>query len=126
VILLKARKHQSDRIRFVYASDRTLSQMGGFDAVFCMAVRRHAGRYSFEDFEERALFLETLVRPGGLLVIHNSPYRFGDTAGRGSYETIPVAAPRDIGSFLPDGVTEVESDGSIFRKLKSDRATMAG
>jgi 2-polyprenyl-3-methyl-5-hydroxy-6-metoxy-1,4-benzoquinol methylase len=126
VILLKARKHQSDRIRFVYASDRTLSQMGGFDAVFCMAVLRHAGRYSFEDFEERALFLETLVRPGGLLVIHNSPYRFGDTARRASYETIPVAAPRDIGSFLPDGVTEVESDGSIFRKLKSDRATMAG
>jgi 2-polyprenyl-3-methyl-5-hydroxy-6-metoxy-1,4-benzoquinol methylase len=126
VILLKASKHQSDRIRFVYASDRTLSQMGGFDAVFCMAVLRHAGRYSFEDFEERALFLETLVRPGGLLVIHNSPYRFGDTARRASYETIPVAAPRDIGSFLPDGVTEVESDGSIFRKLKSDRATMAG
>ena len=126
VILLKARKHQSDRIRFVYASDGTLSQMGGFDAVFCMAVLRHAGRYSFEDFEERALFLETLVRPGGLLVIYNSPYRFGDTARRASYETIPVAAPRDIGSFLPDGVTEVESDGSIFRKLKSDRATMAG
>jgi 2-polyprenyl-3-methyl-5-hydroxy-6-metoxy-1,4-benzoquinol methylase len=126
VILLKASKHQSDRIRFVYTSDRTLSQMGGFDAVFCMAVLRHAGRYSFEDFEERALFLETLVRPGGLLVIHNSPYRFGDTARRASYETIPVAAPRDIGSFLPDGVTEVESDGSIFRKLKSDRATMAG
>src|SRR5262249_14750069 len=24
-----------------------------------------------------------------------------------------------IGSFLPDGVTEVEPDGSIFRKLKS-------
>jgi hypothetical protein len=35
---------------------------------------------------------------------------------------VPVDAPRDIGSFLPDGVTEVESDGSIFRKIKSPKA----
>lgn len=84
-----------------------------------MAVLRSAGHYPFEIYEERALFLETLLRPGGLLVIHNSPYRFGDTARKYSYETIPVDASRDIGSFLPDGVTEVEPDGSIFRKLKS-------
>jgi len=118
VVLLQARKHRSDRIRFVYASDRILSGLGGFDAIFCMAVLRSAGHYPFEIFEERALFLETLVRPGGLLVIHNSPYRFGDTPRKYSYEIIPVAAPRDIGSFLPDNVTEVEPDGSIFRKLE--------
>jgi hypothetical protein len=118
VILLKARKHRSDRIRFVYASDRILGGLGGFDAIFCMAVLRSAGHYPFEIFEERALFLETLLRPGGLLVIHNSPYRFGDTARKDSYETVPVDAPRDIGSFLPDGVTEVEPDGSIFRKIE--------
>jgi hypothetical protein len=99
-------------------SDRILSGLGGFDVIFCMAVLRSAGHYPFESFEERALFLETLLRPGGLLVIHNSPYRFGDTARKYSYETIPVAAPRDIGSFLPDGVTEVEPEGSIFRKLE--------
>ena len=106
VILLQARKHRSDQIRFVYASDRILSGLGGFDAIFCMAVLRSAGHYPFEIFEERALFLETLLRPGGLLVIHNSPYRFGDIARKDSYETVPVDAPRDIGSFLPDGVTE--------------------
>ena len=61
VILLQARKHRSDRIRFVYASDRILSGLGGFDAIFCMAVLRSAGHYPFEIFEERALFLETLV-----------------------------------------------------------------
>ena len=85
VVLLKAMKNRSDRIRFVYASDRILKRLGGFDALFCMAVLRSAGLYPFEIYEERALFLETLVRPGGLLVIHNSPYRFGDTARRGSY-----------------------------------------
>jgi trans-aconitate methyltransferase len=89
VILLQARKHRSDRIRFVYAGDRILSGLGGFDAIFCMAVLRSAGHYPFEIYEERALFLETLLRPGGLLVIHNSPYRFGDTARKDSYETCP-------------------------------------
>src|SRR5262245_45714230 len=111
VILLQARKRRSDRIRFVYASDRILSGLGGFDAIFCMAVLRSAGHYPFEIYEERALFLETLLLPGGLLVIHNSPYRFGDTARKYSFD-----ASRDIGSFLPDGVTEVEPDD---RKLKS-------
>ena len=125
VILLKAMKRRSKRIRFVYASDRILRRLGGFDAVFCMAVLRSAGHYPFEIYEERALFLETLVRPGGLLVIHNSPYRFGDTARKWSYETVPVDAPRDIGSFLPDGVTEAEPDGSIFRKLDAGELALA-
>jgi hypothetical protein len=66
VVLLKAMKNRSDRIRFVYASDRMLKRLGGFDALFCMAVLRSAGHYTFEIYEERALFIETLVRPGGL------------------------------------------------------------
>jgi trans-aconitate methyltransferase len=106
--LLKAWKKRSDRIRFVYSGDRILSRLGGFDVVFCMAVLRapkkqqRLGNYPFEVFEERALFLESLVRPGGLLVIHNSMYRFSDTAHRGSYDRIPV--------------TEVEPDGCLWRK----------
>jgi hypothetical protein len=50
VILLQARKHRSDRIGFVYASDRILSGLGGFDAIFCMAVLCSAGHYPFEIF----------------------------------------------------------------------------
>ena len=120
--LLKAWKKRSDRIRFVYSSDRILSRLGGFDVVFCMAVLRAAkkrqrlGNYPFKLFEERALFLESLVRPGGLFVIHNSMYRFSDTSHRGAYDRIPVAAKHDRGVFLPDGVTEVEPDGCLWRK----------
>jgi trans-aconitate methyltransferase len=65
VILLQARKHRSDRIRFVYASDRILSGLGGYYSNFSMAVLRRAWHYPFEIFEERALFLETLLRPAG-------------------------------------------------------------
>jgi 2-polyprenyl-3-methyl-5-hydroxy-6-metoxy-1,4-benzoquinol methylase len=120
--LWKARKHRSERIRFVYTIDRLLASFGGFDAVFCMAVlRTHkrkkiAEHYPFRRFEERALFLESLVRPGGLLVIHNSTYRFSDTAHRATYETIPIDAHYDK-VYLPDGNTETTPDGCIFRKL---------
>jgi hypothetical protein len=120
--LVKAWKKRSDRIRFVYSSDRTLTRLAPFDVVFCMAVLRapkkqqRLGNYPFEVFAERALFLESLVKPGGLFVIHNSMYRFSDTAHRGSYDRIPVAAQHDKGVFLPDGVTEVEPDGCLWRK----------
>ena len=120
--LVKAWKKRSDRIRFVYSSDRTLTRLAPFDVVFCMAVLRapkkqqRLGNYPFALFAERALFLESLVKPGGLFVIHNSMYRFSDTAHRGSYDRIPVAAQHDKGVFLPDGVTEVEPDGCLWRK----------
>jgi hypothetical protein len=124
VNLLKARKHRCERIRFVYASDRALNGFGGFDAVFCMAVLRTwkrariADSYPFDRFAERALFLESLVRLGGLLVIHGATYRFGDTAHQCTYEAIPVTARQDTKVYLADGVTEAISEGFIFRKLK--------
>ena len=123
--LLKAMKHRNDRIRFVYAIDRILSGFGGFDAVFCMAVLRTSKRdliaehYPFDRFEERALFLKSLVRPGGILVIHNGTYRFSDTAYRCAYEPIPMAAIYDK-VYLPDGVTQAKPDGGFFRKLKPE------
>ena len=79
-----------------------------------------AEHYPFERFEERALFLESLVKPGGVLVIHNATYRFSNASYRCAYETIPVAADYDK-VYLPDGITEAKPDGCIFRKLKPDR-----
>jgi trans-aconitate methyltransferase len=121
--LLKAMKHRNDRIRFVYANDRILNGFGGFDALFCMAVLRTSKRdhianhYPFDRFVERVRYLESLVRPGGLLVIHNATYRFGDMAHRWAYETIPVVATYSE-VYLPDGITKAKPDGCIFRKLE--------
>jgi SAM-dependent methyltransferase len=124
VTLLKARKHRTDRIRFVYAGDRILSGFGGFDVVFCMAVLRTSKRgswavhkhYPFDRFVERAQFLESLVKPGGLLVIHNAAYRFSDVPRRFTYDTLPPVVQRRDKVYLPDGVTEAKPDGCIFRK----------
>jgi Methyltransferase domain len=118
--LLKAMKHRNDRIKFVYASDRILNRLGEFDALFCMSVLRSSRRYQmyypFERFAERAVYLESLVRTGGLLIIHNSTYRFSDTVRRYAYETIPVTTRHDP-VYLPDGVTEAKLNGIIFRRL---------
>jgi hypothetical protein len=118
--VIKARKYRSPRIRFVYALDSILNSFGGFDAVFCMAVlrtsKRKRKRYPFERFAERANYLESLVRPGGLLIIHNATYRFSDVGRRYTYETIAVDAAHDK-VYLPDGITEVKPDGCIFRKI---------
>jgi hypothetical protein len=78
---------------------------------------RIADYYPFDRFAERALFLESLVRPGGLLVIHRATYRFGDTAHRWAYEAIPVATTQGAKVYLPDGITEVTPEDCIFRKL---------
>jgi 2-polyprenyl-3-methyl-5-hydroxy-6-metoxy-1,4-benzoquinol methylase len=123
VNLLRARKHRNNRIRFVYARDRSLSNFGGFDVVFCMAVLRTAKKhvdqhYPFDRFVERARFLESLVKRGGLLVIHNAAYRFSDAPRRFGYDTIPLVAMHDK-VYLPDGVTETTPDGCMFRKLGS-------
>jgi SAM-dependent methyltransferase len=122
VNLLRARKHQTHRIRFVYARDRILSGFGGFDVVFCMAVLRTSkkGRvyryYPFDRFVERARFLESLVKPGGLLVIHNASYRFSDAPRRFTYDTVPVVAEHDK-VYLPDGMTATKPDGCMFRRV---------
>jgi SAM-dependent methyltransferase len=124
VNLWKARKHRGDRIRFVYAGDRILSGFGGFDVVFCMAVLRTAktGRrglrkyYPFDRFMERAHFLESIVKPGGLLVIHNAAYRFSDVPRRFTYDMLPLVSEHDK-VYLPDGLTEAKPDRCMFRKL---------
>jgi hypothetical protein len=131
--LIKASRYQSHRISFVYASDRILSALGVFDAVFCMAVlrtskrKRIAHHYPFERFAERANYLESLVRPGGLLIIHNATYRFSDTTRRYTYDAVPIDAMHDK-VYMPDGITEVAPDGCIFRKrstLKNAQAETA-
>jgi SAM-dependent methyltransferase len=122
--LLRARKHQNRRIRFVFARDRILGGFGGFDVVFCMAVlrtpkkRRIGQYYPFDRFAERARFLESLVKAGGLLVIHNATYRFSDTRPRFIYDRLPLATAHDK-VYLPDGMTETTPDGCMFRKVGS-------
>jgi hypothetical protein len=98
--LLKAMKRGSDRIRFVYANEKTLSSRGLFDAIFCLTVLRDTRldalpsireAYPFERFDERVRFLHSLLRPQGLMIFYGNMYRFCDTTVANYYEVIPLA-----------------------------------
>jgi SAM-dependent methyltransferase len=93
------RRHRSDGIRFVYASDRALSSRGLFDAICCLTVLRDTRLddepsirdvYPFERFNERVRFLHSLLRPAGLLVFYGNMYRFRDSSVAQDYEMIPL------------------------------------
>lgn len=97
---LARRRFDRPRIQFVHSEDGRLTQLAPFDAIFCMAVLRTRGAarnkfraraiaaYPFSRFEEQVLFLDDLLRVGGLLVMHSTTYRFRDTALAPRYEVI--------------------------------------
>jgi hypothetical protein len=76
-------------------------------------------RYPFGRFDERVRFLDTLLRPGGVLVFYGNMYRFGDTSPAQRYETIPVAhspVGKNI-TFARDGTNDgAQYLDALFRK----------
>ncbi|MGH6824212.1 class I SAM-dependent methyltransferase [Methyloceanibacter sp.] len=95
----RARRHASDKVRFVYARDRALSSRGLFDVIFCLTVLRDSRldddssireSYPFERFDERVRFLHSLLRSAGLLVFYGNMYRFRDSSVAHDYEVIPL------------------------------------
>ena len=103
-----------------------------YDAAFCMAVfvrwqlkEDHAvascaPHLSFDDFDRTVAQLAACVRPGGLLVIRHSMFRFDDTTSASGFRPLlhlPVTEeffPR----FGPDNrrLPDQSSEAVIFRK----------
>ena len=122
-----------DRTSFVYSTRRAIRARGPFDAIFCMAVLQRTPHtvegegitslqdiYPFEKFERQISELDSLLRPGGLLIVHHAQYRVRDTTVGARYTllTVPDLPPDrlplfDRNSVLIPGGTR---DGSIFVK----------
>ena len=73
-----------------------------YDAIFCMAVLRHADLTEaercdpllrFEDFERAVGDLARCLKPGGLIAFRHSNFRFGDTAVATGFDTMLRLAP---------------------------------
>jgi len=126
------------RIAFAVASSAEDLDTASCDAVFCLAVFRHeklkAGPATrcdplirFADFERAVTELARCLRPGGLLVLRNSYFRFRDTAiadrfdvvGRFTTVAYPDAPLYDRHDRLMPGTAE---DQAVFR-LRSPAAT---
>lgn len=122
------RRYGGNGIRFTYADDKALAALAPFDVVFCMTVLRDTAldretsikdRYPFDRFDERVRFLDSLLRPGGLLVFYGNMYRFADTSVAKGYDTLPLAhipVGKNI-TFARDGINDgVQYLDALFRK----------
>jgi len=92
--------------------------MAPFDAIFCMAVLQRTPHsveakgltdltplYPFQKFEAQLREFDEWLKPGGVLVIHYTQYRFGDSPISEGYTALAEQpAPVPTGPrFGPDG-----------------------
>ena len=83
-----------------------------FDAIFCLAVLCHGDLtisgaqrsdplLRFEDFELIVADFERCLKPGGLLFLHTTSFRFADTASARKFD---IALEAELSDLAPDGV----------------------
>ena len=93
------RRARDRRISVAAASDAMREPTAGYDAIFCMAVFRHGDLaqagvercdhlVSFECFDDAMAGLARCLKPGGLLFIRHSNFRFCDTRSFSDFEVV--------------------------------------
>jgi hypothetical protein len=102
----KCRRRNTDpRNEFLWPPESLAG--GDFDLVFCMAVLQRSpsqhtrtknvsDAYPFEKFEHELEALDRHIRPGGLMVLYHTFYRFGDSRIAQSYEPCPQSIPDPV------------------------------
>jgi SAM-dependent methyltransferase len=103
----RALQEGDERMAFAVASSARAEPAGRYDAVFCLSVLTHgdltaAGALRsqplmrFTDFERAVGELARTVKPGGLLFLHTTNFRFCDTAQFGDFEVVLEALPDQL------------------------------
>ena len=121
-------------IEFAQAGGAQGEPPSHYDAIFCMAVFRHgdltgqrrqscADLINFDAFERTVAGLSKCLKPGALLVIEHSNFRFEDTATSQAFECIRRRAraaweEERTPLFGPDNLAlpPPEEIGTVFRK----------
>jgi SAM-dependent methyltransferase len=105
------RKFGAPRLHFIYSRDEDVAAQGPFDVIFAIAVLRVRGNRTtnlpFARFAERIAFLDTILSPGGILVLVSTTYRFVDTETGNRYEKLDTSwQPKRLQKCLrPDGAS---------------------
>jgi len=119
-------------IRFLCSGSVTDLETESFDAIFCMAVTRHATLevlkpdrcddvLPFARFDSLVTQLARCLKPGGYLAIWNSHFRFADTHAAAGFDVVMNGPPHrtKTGPFYGpdnrriDGTAYLEA---VFRK----------
>jgi SAM-dependent methyltransferase len=97
---------------FTVAGSTTHLPDASYDAIFCLAVLRHGGLQEgpaprcdhllrFADFSALVADFARCLKPGGLLAIAHSNFRFADTPTATAFEVVLRATPGQPGSQTP-------------------------
>jgi SAM-dependent methyltransferase len=99
-------------ISFAAAATTKDELASSFDAIFCLAVLCHGDLTAsgaqrsdpllrFEDYERMVADFERCLKPGGLLLLHATSFRFGDTASARNFD---IALETELSDLAPDVV----------------------
>ena len=105
-----------DRMAFEVGSTTLAEPAGHYDAIFCLAVLCHGDLtvtgaqasdplMRFDDFERTVADFARCLKPGGLLFLHTTNFRFCDTRAAAAFETVLEAEPAQMAPdvlFGPD------------------------
>jgi SAM-dependent methyltransferase len=103
----RARAGNATRMSFCTAATTDGEPSNAFDAIFCLAVlclgdltthkaQRCDPHLRFANFENVVSDFARCLKPGGLLFLHTSNFRFGDTAVARDFDVVLEAAPEQL------------------------------
>jgi SAM-dependent methyltransferase len=106
-------RREPDRgLNFMVAGSTAHLPDASYDAIFCLAVLRHGGLQEgpaprcdhlirFADFSALVADFVRCLKPGGVLAIAHSNFRFGDTPAATGFDVVLHAMPGQPGSQTP-------------------------
>ncbi len=103
----RSRLEGDQRMAFAVGSTTLAEPAQHYDAIFCLAVlchgdltvtgaRRCDPLMRFEDFERTVADFARCLKPGGLMFLHTTNFRFGDTATAAEFEAVLEARPEQM------------------------------
>jgi 2-polyprenyl-3-methyl-5-hydroxy-6-metoxy-1,4-benzoquinol methylase len=110
--LARARREKCAEVAFAAAATTEAEQAESYDAIFCLAVLCHGDLATsgaqrcdpllrFEDFERMVVDFARCLKPGGLLLLHTTSFRFCDTSASKDFDSVLEADPAQL---APDAV----------------------
>ncbi len=116
------------KIRFAIAAATEGEASQSYDAIFCLAVLCHghltisrAQRADpllhFADFERMVGDFARCLKPGGLLLLHTTSFRFCDTAVAQGFDVMLEAEPRQMAADAHFGPDNLLLQGERYRAV---------
>lgn len=105
--IARSQREDGGLIDFEVAASMAAERSAHYDAIFCLAVlchgdltvtgaRRCDPLMRFEDFERTVAGFARCLKPGGLLFLHTTSFRFSDTAVAAGFEPVLEAQPEEM------------------------------